>query len=244
MRLASLTCSNTEILVALGLHPSLVAVDSHSDAPEVAHLPRLGPDLNIDVDALATFRPDLVLSSLSVPGMEQVVARVEAAGLRQLILDPQGWPDVLRDIEEVGAALNASGRARQVVRTLQDEVRLLQRPGVRRLRVAVEWWPRPIIVAGRLSWVTDMLQDLGAQNAFADREVRSTPVSRADWQSAAPDLIVVSWCGVRRLRPEVVEARGLGVPVVCIPESGLGRPGPRLIEGYRALAHALDTLGN
>ncbi|MEW6422483.1 MAG: cobalamin-binding protein, partial [Deinococcota bacterium] len=59
---------------------------------------------------------------------------------------------------------------------------------------------------------------------------------------ARPDLIVCSWCGARKLRPEVIEARGLGVPVVCVPESGLGRPGPRLIEGARQIAAALRGL--
>ena len=47
----------------------------------------------------------------------------------------------------------------------------------------------------------------------------------------------------KKLRPEVIEARGLGVPVVAVPESGLGRPGPRLIEGARQIRAALDALG-
>lgn len=242
MRLASLACSNTEILVALGLHGHLVAVDSFSDAPEVAHLPRLGPDLDIDVRALAAHQPDLVLSSLSVPGMQGVVRAVEAAGLRQLPLDPQSWGDVLANIRLVGETLGVPERAGALARTLQAEVDALRRTFARPPRVAVEWWPRPIIVAGRDSWVTDMLRDLGAQNAFGDRAVRSTPVTLEDWRDAAPDLIVVSWCGARQLRPEVAAARGLGVPVVGIPESGLGRPGPRLLEGYRALAAALSAL--
>lgn len=242
MRLASLTCSNTEILVALGLAGALVAVDGHSDAPEVAGVARVGPDLDIDVPALAAQRPDLVLSSLSVPGMERVVARVRAAGLAQLTLDAESWPGVLADLRAVGERLGVRARAEEVVRALEDEVAALRRSFPAPPRVAVEWWPRPIIVAGRRSWVTDMLVALGAENAFAHLDVRSAPLSVEDWQAARPDLIVVSWCGARKLRPEVVKARGLGVPVVCIPESGLGRPGPRLIEGYRALAAALDAL--
>ena len=61
-------------------------------------------------------------------------------------------------------------------------------------------------------------------------------------RAARPDLIVCSWCGAKRLRPELIEARGLGVPVVAIHESGLGRPGPRLIEGARHLHTALSAL--
>lgn len=242
MRLASLTCSNTEILAALGLAGQLVAVDSHSDAPEAAHAERLGPDLNIDVKRLAALRPDLILSSLSVPGMERVVAEVESAGLPQLILDPLNLEDVYRDIRTVGERLEVSGRAEEVVAAMRDELAALHLNMPRPPRVAVEWWPRPIIVAGRHSWVSELLRLLGAENAFGEREVRSTPISLDELRAAKPDLLVISWCGAKKLRPEVAEARGVGTRVVAIPESGLGRPGPRLLEGARALSAALAAL--
>ena len=72
MRLVSLCPSNTEILFALGLGPKVVGVDDWSDWPEEAKdLPRVGGDLNADLDRVAGLRPDLVLASLSVPGMER-----------------------------------------------------------------------------------------------------------------------------------------------------------------------------
>lgn len=246
MRLASLACSNTELLVALGLHDHLVAVDDFSDAPEAAHAARVGPDLGIDVAALAARRPDLVLSILSVPGMERVVEAVDAAGLPQLVLDPTSWLGVLADLRAVGARLGVADRAEAVVSALEAEVAALRPAGPSPVapRVAVEWWPRPVIVAGARSWLTGMLADLGAVNAFADRDVRSTPVTLDELRAARPDLLVISWCGAKKLRPEVAEARGLGVPVAAIPEAALGRPGPRLVEGYRALAAALSSLGS
>ncbi|MBT3326654.1 MAG: ABC transporter substrate-binding protein, partial [Gemmatimonadales bacterium] len=83
MRIVSLACSNTEIVCALGCAHMLVGVDDHSDFPVdvVAALPKVGPDLDIDVDKVATLKPDLVLATLTVPGHEQVVARLEEAGL-------------------------------------------------------------------------------------------------------------------------------------------------------------------
>mgnify|MGYP002653908211 CR=1 FL=1 len=83
---------------------------------------------------------------------------------------------------------------------------------------------------------------LESRNALEDLEGRSRPLTLEQVRAARPDLIVCSWCGAKKLRPEVIEARGLGVPVVAIAESGLGRPGPRLLEGARALRVALDGL--
>ncbi|UBV43386.1 helical backbone metal receptor [Deinococcus taeanensis] len=241
-RLASLTCSNTDILHALGATDRLVAVDSHSDAPGLGHATRLGPDLNIDVAALSAARPDLVLASLSVPGMERVVQEVQAAGLTTVILDPTSVPETAATIRQVGKLLNLTARAEEVAAALEAELAALHRAWPVTPRVLVEWWPKPIIAATRDSWVTDLLASLGAVNALAERAGRSSPLTLEEVRAARPDLIVCSWCGAKKLRPEVIEARGLGVPVVAVPESGLGRPGPRLIEGARQIRAALDRL--
>lgn len=239
MRLASLTSSNSDILAALGVADWVVAADSHSDAPGLEGARRVGPDLTIDVAAVREARPDLVLASLSVPGMERVVEGVRAAGLPTLVLDPVSVPDTLRNIRDIGTAIGLPGRGEELAGRLEADLRDLARVYPRPPRVLVEWWPRPIIAATRDSWVTDLLEGLGAVNALGDRPGRSTPLTLEEVCSARPDLIVCSWCGAKRLRPEVIEARGLGVPVVCVPESGLGRPGPRLVEGARQIAAAL-----
>ncbi|WP_288431978.1 helical backbone metal receptor [uncultured Deinococcus sp.] len=242
LRLASLASSNSDILAALGLAAQVVAADSHSDALGLEGARRLGPDLNIDVPALVAARPDLVLASLSVPGMERVVAEVRAAGLPALVLDPVTLEDTWADIRAIGDAAGQPARARALVADLRAELAALRADFARPPRVLVEWWPRPIIAATQESWVTELFTALGAENALAERPGRSSPLTLDEVRAARPDLIVCSWCGAKKLRPEVIEARGLGVPVVCVPESGLGRPGPRLLEGARAVASALAGL--
>ncbi|WP_309571034.1 helical backbone metal receptor [Deinococcus sp.] len=238
-RLASLVASNSDILAALGAAPWIVAVDNHSDAPGLESAVRVGPDLDIDVAVLAATRPDLVLASLSVPGQERVVQGVQDAGLGVLILDPVSVQDTLADIRSIGHAIGLSRQGEDVARALDAELDALHTTFPVPPRVLVEWWPRPIIAATRDSWVTDLLARLGAVNALADRAGRSSPLTLAEVWAARPDLIVCSWCGAKKLRPEVIEARGLGVPVVAIHESGLGRPGPRLLDGARQLHAAL-----
>lgn len=249
LRLASLVCSNTEIVQALGLLDQVVAVDSHSDSPGLEQAVRLGPDQDIQMDRLVQARPDLVLASLSVPGLEKVVQAVREAGLPVLVLDPISPRDIAADIRQVARAVGCEQRGEQEAERFLAGLDRAARESRRALaawprppRVMVEWWPRPIIAATRDSWVTHMLSDLGAQNAFAGRAGRSSPLTLEEVKAAAPDLMTCSWCGVKRLRPEVMEARGLSAKVVCIPESGLGRPGPRLQEGMQALGAALAAL--
>ncbi|WP_027883259.1 cobalamin-binding protein [Meiothermus rufus] len=249
MRLVSLTCSNTEIVWALGCLDWLVGVDDHSDyPPEVARLPRVGPDLQVDLERVAALRPDLVLASLSVPGMERVVEGLARRGLPYLVLDPQSLEEVYQDILRVATWLGIASKGQEVVAAMRQEIaqaKLGLPHWPRPPRVLVEWWPRPIIAAGKQSWVTQMLEALGAQNALAHLAVRSAALTPTQVEEAQPDVIVVSWCGAKKLRPEVVRQRGLRVPalqngqVFALEEAYLGRPGPRLAQGVRRLAGLL-----
>lgn len=78
MKILSLCPSNTELVEYLGLTDMLAGVDDYSDWPEqIFKLPRLGPDLSINMDKVEELKPDLVLASLSVPGMEKNVTELK-----------------------------------------------------------------------------------------------------------------------------------------------------------------------
>lgn len=252
MRLISLTSSNSEILWSLGLIEQLVGVDSNSDFPEaIKGIKRLGPDLQIDLDEVERLKPDLVLASLSVPGMERVVEGLQVRGIAHIVLDPESLQEVYADIRQVAKACGVEGQGEHVVKAMGKMIAQARGglPGwLRPPRVMVEWWPKPMIAAGGRSWITQMLQALGAENAFANLEVRSKPLSEAEVEQAQPDLITVSWCGVKKLRPEVVLKRSLSIPAIehrqvfALEEAYLGRPGPRLAEGAKRLAELLHDV--
>ncbi|GAE44630.1 vitamin B12 ABC transporter [Mesobacillus boroniphilus JCM 21738] len=83
----------------LGLTDLLVGVDDFSDWPEtVKSLPRLGPDLSIDLDLVEELKPDLVLASLSVPGMEKNIEGLAARNIPHIVLNPQSLADIENDL--------------------------------------------------------------------------------------------------------------------------------------------------
>ncbi len=247
VRIVSHTCSNTEIVCALGCADLLVGVDDHSDYPTevVSRLERIGPDLGIDVERVKRLEPDLVLSSLTVPGHEKVVAALERAGLPLLVLAPKSLTDVYVDVERIARALGVEERGRALGAQMREELRLAPETSTPRPPILVEWWPKPVIVPGKRSWVTDMLAIAGGANPWAARDSESTPIGDDEVIAAAPEAIVVSWCGVEpeKLRPDIVRRRQAWrrVPAIandriyCVSEAWMGRPGPRLVEGVRAL---------
>jgi iron complex transport system substrate-binding protein len=254
VRVVSHTCSNTEIVCALGCADLLVGVDDHSDYPAeaVRDLPRIGPDLGVDVERVKRLEPDLVLTSLTVPGHERIVADLERAGLPLLVLQPKSLADVSTDIETISRALNVEERGRELAQWMRDQLTLSTPEPESRPPILVEWWPKPVIVPGKRSWVTDMLAISGGANPWADRDCESMPVSDDEVTAAGPEAIVVSWCGIdpQKLRPDVVRRRPAwgSLPAIehgrvhCVPEAWMGRPGPRLVDGVRALRAIIASI--
>jgi len=254
VRIVSLACSNTEIACALGAADELVGVDDHSDFPHevVARLPRVGPDLSVDIDRVRALKPDLVLASLTVPGHERNIEQLERAGLPFVAPEPRSLADVYANIRQIGGLLGRAVQAERLISQMKTELApRVVAPGARLL---LEWWPKPIIVPGRDSWVNDVFAAAGAINPLAERPLKSTPITDEEAAALAPDAVIISWCGVRvdKYRPEVVlrrpAFRALRLVaerrVFPVSEAFLGRPGPRLVDGARALRAVVEALSS
>lgn len=246
MRVFSHTSSNTEIVCALGCADMLVGVDADSDYPPevVATLPRPGRDLDLDANSVRDLRPDLVLTSLTVPGHEKVVAELEAVGMRTLVADPQSLADVFADIRRIAVVLGVPERGERLAADMQTAMPTVAVQHTRPA-VLVEWWPKPVIAPARHSWVSDIIALAGGHNPWGEVDAKSVPMANVDAAAAMPDIVVMSWCGVKveKYRADVVRGRTgwEQVPAVAhdrifaVSEALLGRPGPRLVEGYRVL---------
>ncbi len=252
MRIFSHTCSNTEIVCALDAGDWLVGVDADSDYPPaiVDALPKPGRDLDLDTGAVAALKPDLVLTSLTVPGHERIVDELQALGLRTLTLDPQSLDDVYASIVDIADAIGLSSRGSALVTQMRERMPRVEGRGARP-RIAVEWWPKPLIVPARRSWITDMIELAGGCNPWGDIDAKSVTVDDAAHEPQA-DAVVMSWCGVQesKYRADVVLRREQHrhwpalqqARVHAISEAYMGRPGPRLVHGYDALRAIIDAM--
>ncbi len=246
MRIVTHTCSNTEIVCALGLADHIVGVDDHSDFPPevVATKTRIGPDLGIDIDRVIALKPDWVITSLTVPGHERCLAQIKDAGLNHYVTQPTTLADVTTDIQTLGELLGRKKRAQELA--LAFEKRMNQtKPNHAPVPIGIEWWPKPVIVPGGKSWVNEMLELAGGFNPFAQHKKESVEITGKEAAEAKLAAVVMSWCGVdeSKYRPHIVKRRAdwMDVPAIKndqihpLSEAWLGRPGPRLIEGIDRL---------
>ncbi|AQQ55023.1 cobalamin-binding protein [Planococcus lenghuensis] len=241
MRIISICPSNTELLAYLGALDQLIAVDDFSDWPEqVNMLPRLGPDLSIRMDDLEGLQPDLVLASLSVPGMEKNVAELEKRGIPHLVLNPQSLFDIRQDLQKTGKAIGTDPTSSLMqYDIILEEIRERGRRTASTPSLYWEWWPKPVFTPGGINWLTEISRITGASNVFGDVDEASI---QTDWEAVRkldPDYILLAWVGVlaSNVKPAVVKKRPgwmemKAISNIHIMEEFLYcRPSPRLLEG-------------
>jgi iron complex transport system substrate-binding protein len=252
-RIASLCPSNTEILCAMGLGDCLVGVDLYSDyPPDVVHaVPKLGPDLDIDIERLRDLHPDLTVCSLSVPGMERVVEAVRNAGLPHVVLSPHTLEDIWQDMRAVADALDGvvpQVELETVITALQRRVENIAtqtKDCPYRPRLYWEWWPNPVFSPAQSNWLTEISFLAGCVNIFADLEGDQVKDDGQRVVAANPDYILAVWTGVPQhkvpLQKIVSRKSWASVPamrnrrIFILSEGLYCRPSPRLIDGLEQL---------
>ncbi|UCZ55162.1 cobalamin-binding protein [Bacillus shivajii] len=254
MKLISICPSNTELVHYLGLTDQLIAVDDYSDWPnEVKQLPRVGPDLNIDMDHVESLKPDLVLASLTVPGMEKNIDQLEKRGIPyKIVPNPKTFADIGYSLTLVGEWTNVREQAIKVKEkyfNIIEQYKELSKNVQHPKQLYWEWWPKPIFTPGRANWLTEMSDLAGGQNVFATYKEASV---QTDWEEVIeknPDVVCLVWVGVQqdKVKTDIVRKRQQSGDVKAISHNEIYvleepffcRPSPRLLIGLMKIAHLL-----
>jgi iron complex transport system substrate-binding protein len=242
-RIVSLLPSITETVCALGGCSRLVGVDRYSNWPaSVRALPQLGGGIDPNVEAVVAQKPDVVLLAKS----SRVVERLEALGLKVLVLEPKNHADMRRVLDKVGQVLGTDD-AQRVWREIDASVSAAAQslpPRAKHLRVYYEVNGGPY-AAGESSFMGETLTRLGAKNIVPAALGPFPKINPEFVVRANPDVIMVGERGAQELekRPGWAGMRAVRDRRICrftADESDvLVRPGPRMGEAARIMARCL-----
>lgn len=246
-RVVSLAPSLTEIVFLLGKEKTLAGVTRYCNyPPEALLLPKIGGVADPDVERIAAVSPDLVLCTTDGNPREKVKT-LEDLGIPCFALAPQNLAEIYAAIERVGTLLDARERAEREVHALQARAANAVRkkfgavPGV---LFAVS--TKPIIAAGRDTFMDELLRLAGAKNVAASLAGRYPRLSVEELVVLRPDVVfVAAMAGVERFPPDVVRWKEIPAfrdgAVFTLDGDIVTRPGPRMVAALEEVSRALSA---
>lgn len=169
-RIVSLVPSQTELLIDLGLQDHLVGRTQFCIHPaeSLNDIPRIGGTKKLQLDAIKALKPDLIIGNKE----ENQKADIEALeGTYPVWMsDIQTTDDALNMIRSIGEITQSSKRANDIAKSIESDFAEinLQKARFKELRVLYAIWKNPWMFAGRNTFIHQILELAGFQNACLD----------------------------------------------------------------------------
>ena len=246
-KIVSLTPATTEILFALGVGDRVVGKveDFTPYPPEVSAIPDVAKFGSVDVEKIVSLGADVVIAGGNSFNPPDKIAQLRKLGVPVLVVYAPDIAGVLADIELTGDAVGKSAEARDLTASMQaafDQV-----------HAATADFPKP-----RVFYELDATQKIytAADDSFLAEMITlagGTPITTGSPTNfeipletlvkADPELILLGDAAYGTTAAGVKARNGWGVmtavrngAIVAVDDVIISRPGPRLVDGLRALA--------
>jgi iron complex transport system substrate-binding protein len=252
-RIVSLTPAVTETLFALGAGDRLVANSDFDDYPsQVTSLPHVASFTGVDVEKVVGMKPDLVIAGGNGFNPPEAIAKLRAVGIPVVVTYADSTDAILRDIELVGSAIGDGPAASALTAWMHDRIDAIaaavkagqagKAPSVFYELDATKdiYGPAPD------SFLASMIQLAGGDPVTTgDPAVFAIPIEQL--VKADPKVIVLGDAAYGTTPADVAARPGWGGIAAVksdairpVDDTIVTRPGPRIVDGLRALALAID----
>ncbi len=246
-RIVSLTPAATETLFAIGAGPRVVAKveDITPYPPEADSLPVVATYQGVDVERIVTLRADLVIAGGLGFTPPAAVTQLRSLGIPVIVLYAESTAQALAGIDTVGLATGRSEAASALTASMQAEFD--------RLAALTDSLPKPLtfyeidatsdiytVPSGSL--YEELLRLAGADPITTDS---SYQISLEKLITADPAVILLGDGGYTTAADVQARPNWGGIKAVKagavypVPDTLITRPGPRLVDGLKALIAAL-----
>lgn len=240
--------SSAETLEWLGLVEPVVGVSDYCSAPAFSALPRVGGQLDPNLERIAALEPDLVVVQGAHPKVEAWCSRNE---VRFLPLKTQSVADWRAEVQLYGAWFQVANVDARLAAWDQRYADAQAAPGEAPPRVLIVASRDPdritrLLVAGRGSYLGELLEHAGGHGLFADHERDYFDLAEESLLQLQPEVILeLSGQQSDRERQELWKEAFPEIPaaqhgrVYGLTEDFVYLPGPRMLETVRLLRERL-----
>lgn len=242
-RIVSLAPSVTEILFAIGAGAKVVGVQDFSNyPPEAASLPKIG-GFPLNYEQIASLQPDLCIGA-DITSRDDI-SKLEGLGLKVMIVNRTDLEGIFTNIEMVGKAVGMEQSANALAGSLRAELQALRerlKVAATKPRVFVEL-DETLYTVGPGSFIHPLVELAGGVNIAADADNPYPQLSAEQIIAKDPEVIVLTDAAYG-VTPEQVKARPGWEQITAVKTGAvypidsdiISRPGPRILEGLKALA--------
>jgi len=188
-RIVSVVPSQTELLFYLGLNEEVVGITKYCIHPtdKFKTTMKIGGTKQLDIAGIKALKPDLIIANKEENEKNQIEQLMEFCPV--WVSDINDLPGAIDMIEKVGLLVNKQSEAialSGLIKARFDKMTIFQSP----LSVAYFIWRKPYMVAGRGTFIDNMLQKCGFSTAF--EQGRYPEVNAAMIADANPDVVLLS----------------------------------------------------
>jgi iron complex transport system substrate-binding protein len=246
-RVVSLSPGATELLFSAGAGDSVVAVSAWSDFPaEAAALPQVGDSTRLDLEAIVSLAPDLVVAWIDGNSRSQL-ERVAELGIPVFWLAPRTFEEIARAVETLALLTGQPTVGQARAESFRKEIASLESEyaSAQPVRVFYQIWDQPLMTVNREELISKAIELCGGVNVFGHLPRLVPRISREAVLAANPEVIVTAgeagnnqWLEGWRQFPGLtaVSAGNLFLE----PPDLLARPTLRIVQGVRHLCQTLE----
>lgn len=213
-------------------------------------------------ELIEELKPDVVITqaqcevcAVSLKDVEEALSSMVNQHAQIISLKPDTLADILKEIKEIGIALDREKEAVQLLEDLDDRIELVRhkvKHVQNRPKVACIEWIEPLMVAG--NWTPELITIAGGMPVLAENGKHSPFINWEQLAAAEPDIIMIAPCGfsIPRTLSEIqlLTSHPLWKDLPAVQKSRVyvadgnhyfNRSGPRIVDSIEILAEIIQA---
>ena len=193
MRVISVVPSFTELLFDLGLENQIVGITWFCVHPKekVKFVTKIGGTKTLKINRIIALKPDLVIANKEENSKNDIEELQKHCNV--WVTEIYTLSDALQVFLEIGTRTNTFTKAKNMVANISSKFKSLPISSTSTTkRVAYLIWENPIMLAGKNTFINDLLHQLNWENVCKDDGSRYPEITIEELQNLKPDFVLLS----------------------------------------------------
>lgn len=243
-RIITLAPNLTEMIFFLGLENKLVGNTFYCNyPPEAGKISKVGDMLTFNFEKIVTLKPDIIF--ITVEGnTKETYDKFRELGLKIFVSNPRNYEGIKKTILDLGKLFNISRKTDSITAAWDSTINSIKEFSLENTPGSAAYFveTKPIMLAGKNSFMNEYLEFCGLKNAASDSPLNYPLFNREEILKRDPDFLILPTEGgyssfnVSKIYPEWKNLSAVkNDRVIFVDRDLYSRPGPRFVEAVKDL---------